>query len=56
MIKMTTREYREGDFAVKETLVTLLFIPIFKYKKTTTNNQAVALLTISQPLKVKGLK
>lgn len=52
MIKMLTKEYREGDLAVKVTEVTFLCIPIFKYKKLTTNNQAVKLLTsINQPIK-----
>lgn len=55
MIKVLTKEYREGDQAVKTTMVTFLCIPIFKYKKSTTNNKAVALLTImNQPKKVKG--
>lgn len=55
MIKMLTKEYREGDLAVKTTEVTFLCIPIFRYRKSTTNNQAVKLLTsISQPTKVKG--
>lgn len=55
MIKILTREYREGGLAVRTTEVTLLCIPIFKYKKTSTNNKAVALLTAqSQPAKVKG--
>ena len=55
MIKVLTKEYREGDLAVKTTEVTFLCMPIFKYKKSTTNNQAVALLTtMEQPKKVKG--
>lgn len=55
MIKVLTKEYREGDLAVKTTEVTFLCIPIFKYKKTTTNNKAVALLTtVEQPKKVSG--
>lgn len=55
MIKVLTKEYREGDLAVKTTEVTFLCMPIFKYKKSTTNNKAVALLTtIEQPKKVKG--
>lgn len=55
MIKVLTKECREGDLAVKITEVTFLCIPIFKYKKSTTNNKAVALLTImNQPKKVKG--
>lgn len=55
MIKVLTNEYREGDLAVKTTEVTFLCILIYKYKKTTTNNKAVALLTVqNQPTKVKG--
>lgn len=47
MIKVLTKEYREGDQAVKTTVVTFLYIPIFKYKKTSTNNQAVRMLTVA---------
>lgn len=55
MIKVLTKEYREGDQAVKTTVVTFLCIPLFKYKKSTTNNKAVALLTVTnQPKEVKG--
>ena len=55
MIKVLTKEYREGDLAVKTTEVTFLCMPLFKYKKSTTNNKAVALLTtIEQPKTVKG--
>ena len=55
MVKVFTKEYREGDQAVKTTVVTFLCIPLFKYKKSTTNNKAVALLTVAnQPKKVKG--
>ena len=55
MLKVLTSEYREGDQAVKTAVVTFLCIPIFKYKKSTTNNNAVALLTvINQPKKVEG--
>lgn len=55
MIKVLTKEYREGDQAVKTTVVTFLCIPLLKYKKSTTNNKAVALLTVTnQPKEVKG--
>lgn len=55
MIKVLTKEYREGDLAVKTTEVTFLCIPLFKYKKSTTNNKTVALLTtMQQPTKIKG--
>lgn len=46
MIKILTKEYREGDQAVKTTVVTFLCIPIFKYKKSSTNNQIVRMLTV----------
>lgn len=55
MIKVLTKEYREGDLAMKTTEVTFLCIPMFRYKKLTTNNQAVKLLTpASKPEKIKG--
>lgn len=55
MIKVLTKECREGDLAVKTTEVTFLCIPIFKYRKSTTNNKIVAAMTtVQQPSKVKG--
>lgn len=55
MIKVLTKEYREGDLAVKTTEVTFLCIPMLRYKKLTTNNQAVKLLTpASKPEKIGG--
>lgn len=55
MIKILTNEYMEGNQAVKTVKITFLYITIFKYKKLTTNNMAVDLLTPSeQPKKVKG--
>lgn len=55
MIKVLTDEHREGDLAIRTTKVTFLCIPIFKYKKSTTNSKAVALLTtVNQPTKIKG--
>lgn len=51
MIKVLTKECREGDLAVKTTEVTFLYVPIFRYKKTTTNNVAVKQLTVIQPPK-----
>lgn len=57
MIKMLTKEYREGDLAVRTTEVTFLCIPIFRFKKTSTNNKAVAMLTtVTQPTKITGFK
>lgn len=55
MIKMLTKEYREGDLAIRTIVVTFLYIPIFRCKKTTTNNKAVQLLTIvKESNKIKG--
>ncbi len=55
MIKVKTKEYREGDLAVKTTEVTFLCIPIFRYKKSTTNNKIVIMLTAAtQSNKIKG--
>ena len=57
MVKIFTKECREGDLAVKTTEVTFLCIPILRYKKTTTNNKAVAILTtVAQPTKITGFK
>lgn len=57
MIKMITQEYREGNLAVRTTVVTFLRIPIFKFRKTSTNNIAVKQLTaIKESIKVKGFK
>lgn len=50
MIRMVTQEYQEGNLAVRTTVVTFLFIPIFKFKKTSTNQMAVSQLT---PIKEK---
>lgn len=55
MIRVLTKEYRKGNFAVKTTEVTFFNITIFRYKKITTNNRAVAQLTIVQKSsKIKG--
>ena len=57
MVKIFTKVCREGDLAVKTTEVTFLCIPILRYKKTTTNNKAVAILTtVAQPTKITGFK
>lgn len=55
MIRVLTEEYREGDLAVRTSVVTFFHVPIYKYKKTSTNNQAVKQLTgVPQPKKVIG--
>lgn len=55
MIKVLTQEYKEGDLAVRLTKVTFLYIPIYKSKRTTTNRQAVSLLTVkNKSNKIKG--
>lgn len=55
MIKVSIKEYREGDHAVRATVATFLGITVFKYNKVTTNNNAVKLLTVaSQSKKIKG--
>ena len=57
MIEMVTQEYREGNLAVRTTVVTFLRIPIFKFRKTSTNNVAVEQLTaIKESIEVKGFK
>ena len=55
MTKILSKEYKEGDQAVLITEVTFLGIPIFKCKRTTTNNQVVStLISINQPTEIKG--
>ena len=56
MIKVITDEYREGDNAVKTTSITFFGMPIFMYKKLTTNNKAVALLTVQKETTIKVFK
>lgn len=55
MISIIIQEYREGNLAVRDTVVIFLGIPIFKSRKTSTNNMAVEQLTpIKEVTKVKG--
>lgn len=57
MIKKVTQEYREGNLAVRTTVITFLGIPILKFKNTSTNHIAVEQLTvIKEPVKIKGFK
>lgn len=57
MIEVITQEYREGNLAVRTTIVTFLRIPIFKSSKTSTDNVAVRQLTaIKESIQVKGFK
>lgn len=56
MIRMITNEYRDGNLAVRNIVITFLCIPIFKYKKTSTNSIAVQQLTgIKERTEIKGL-
>lgn len=54
MIRMVTQEYQEGNLAVRTTVVTFLFIPIFKFKKTSTNQMAVGQLAPIRRIQLKG--
>lgn len=55
MIKKVIQEYREGDLAVRTTVISFLCIPIFKFRETTTNNSVVNQLTVIKELnKIKG--
>lgn len=57
MIKKIIQEYREGDLAVRTTVISFLCIPIFKFRETTTNNSIVNQLTVIKELnKIKGFK
>lgn len=51
------QEYREGDLAVRTTVISFLCIPIFKFRETTTNNSIVNQLTVIKELnKIKGFE
>lgn len=56
MIKTTKNEYREGHLCVIDHKVTLLGIPIYRARITTTNNDALRRLTIldESQLHIKG--
>lgn len=55
MIRQEVKEYSEDGLAVRTLQIKFLGMPIFKYKKTSTNKMAVAQLTPStKPIKVKG--
>lgn len=55
MIKQLIQEYREGDRVVRTMIITFFRIPIFKYRKTSTNIVAVRQFTpITKTLKIKG--
>lgn len=55
MIKQLVQEYREGDTVVRTIIVTFFRIPVFKYKKTSTNIVVVRQFTpITKTLKIKG--
>lgn len=55
MIRITNKEYRDGELVVREISIILLFIPIIRYRKTSTNSIAVAQFTpIKEPTKIKG--
>lgn len=55
MIKVLTKEFVEGGLAVRTTEITFFSIPIFKYKKTSTNNMAIKQLTVvNKPSSIKG--
>ena len=52
---MAVQEYREGNLAVRTTTITFLCIPIFKFRKTSTNHTAVEQLTaVKEIAKIKG--
>lgn len=45
MIKVTIKEYVEGDLAIRDIEVSFLRIVIFRYKKTSTSGKAIAQLS-----------
>lgn len=55
MVKQETKEYSEDGLAVRTIQVTIFGVPIYKFKKTSTNQAAVAQLSSAKKsVKVKG--
>ena len=55
MINTRIKEYREGDLVTRTITVTLFYIPIFSYKKTSTNRVAVNQFNKPEErIKIKG--
>lgn len=58
IVKLVRQEYREGDLAVRDCLVTFLNIPVYRSKVQSTNNQAVRQLTAikEKNINIKGFQ
>lgn len=55
MVKISIKEFVEGDNAVRTVSITLFNVPIYKYRKESTNNNAVSMLTVKSKMnKIKG--
>lgn len=54
MIKTRVNEFIEGDLAVRTVRVSFLGIPIYRYRKETTNSKVVAVLRTVSHDKIKG--
>ena len=56
IIKMYRNEYRKEHLAMRDYIIYFLGIPVYKAKFTTTNKEAVRLLTTDKELhtKIKG--
>lgn len=58
IVKMTRNEYREDYLCVRDYKITFLGIPIYRARFTTTNNDALRMLTVRKELhtEIKGFK
>ena len=55
MINIRIKEYGEEDIVTRTIIVTLFYIPIFSYKKTSTNRVAVNQFNKPEErIKIKG--
>lgn len=55
MINIRIKEYGEGDIVTRIITITLFYIPIFSYKKTSTNRVAVNQFNKPEEIiKIKG--
>lgn len=56
MIKVEIKEYVEDNLVIRTINITFLYIPIFKYKKTSTNKGVISQFTPIKKVKQIGFK
>lgn len=56
MVKTEIKEYVENDLVVRTITVSFLYIPIFRYKKTSTNKGVISQFTPIKKIKQIGFR